>query len=475
MRVIIYAKGQVFEKCKNRILWDEVVAIADKEANHGETVRNVPVIHPKKLENFQYDYIAIFSNKFFEQIKNELIGEYFVSEWKIISWKGIVKGTTFETRRKIAFLENFIKEKNIKKILDARMDIWPQYFLCKDEIAKDALIDGIGVEKHLGYRKIYNRIYPSVEDSRTQKYELTILWDDIADLIKILEIKNSRYVLGFMSYVQFQQYGAENIQKKAEQYGRVYFFTNPDGAIWLVDCKCDRDSKNEMKLYVVTHKKYNMPNDNLYTPFVVGTKYVQHNYLSEMQGENIAYLNEKINECTALYWIWKNTTSKYVGLNHYRRKFYNDGNMNSGNYLDAFHAKEILREYDMILTAVHLVNDDTVKTQLENTLEPEVFSKGYDIVRAKLEKYQPEYVEAFDDAMNLRALFVCNMFVTRREILNEYCEWLFSFLIEAAEEMDVSTLDNYNKRVMGFFAERMWTVWLMKKDLKIKELPITEV
>ncbi len=29
------------------------------------------------------------------------------------------------------------------------------------------------------------------------------------------------------------------------------------------------------------------------------------------------------------------------------------------------------------------------------------------------------------------------MFVTRREILNRYCEWLFHFLIEAAEIIDV--------------------------------------
>lgn len=77
--------------------------------------------------------------------------------------------------------------------------------------------------------------------------------------------------------------------------------------------------------------------------------------------------------------------------------------------------------------------------------------------------------------MNGHSAFLCNMFVTRREILNRYCEWLFSFLIEAAEAIDVEGYDSYSQRVIGFFAERMWTVWLRKNKLKIKELPYVVV
>ena len=66
-----------------------------------------------------------------------------------------------------------------------------------------------------------------------------------------------------------------------------------------------------------------------------------------------------------------------------------------------------------------------------------------------------------------------SMFVTRRKILNMYCEWLFSFLIEAAEKMDISGYDVYSKRIMGFLAERLLTTWLLKQNLKIKEQPYT--
>lgn len=58
------------------------------------------------------------------------------------------------------------------------------------------------------------------------------------------------------------------------------------------------------EIYVVTHKRYNVRSDNLYYPLCVG-EYRQESFLSEHDGENIVYLNKKINECTALYWIWK--------------------------------------------------------------------------------------------------------------------------------------------------------------------------
>ena len=80
--------------------------------------------------------------------------------------------------------------------------------------------------------------------------------------------------------------------------------------------------------------------------------------------------------------------------------------------------------------------------------------------------------------MHLRVIagnkfYQCNMFVTRREIFDKYCEWLFSFLIEAAETIDISECDTYSARIIGFFAERMWTVWLLRQEYRIKELPFS--
>ena len=105
------------------------------------------------------------------------------------------------------------------------------------------------------------------------------------------------------------------------------------------------------------------------------------------------------------------------------------------------------------------------------SINQELCEKAYILFRSKIIEKQPNYVQAFDSVMEGNSIFLCNMFVIKREILERYCEWLFSFLLEVAEEMDVEGYDSYSQRVTGFFAEQMWTVWLRKNRLRIKELP----
>ena len=71
------------------------------------------------------------------------------------------------------------------------------------------------------------------------------------------------------------------------------------------------------------------------------------------------------------------------------------------------------------------------------------------------------------------------MFVTRKNILDAYCKWLFSFIIDVAKEyvklLPSTDLSATIKRLPGFFGEIMLTVWLLKNRLRIKELDIMQV
>ena len=100
-KFLIYARGQVFEKNIKKVNLQTIVAIADKNAGKEKMFENIPIIHPLHIKNLQYDYIAIFSNQLFEEIRSELIRYYFIPFEKIVHWKALVE----EKGEKAIFLE----------------------------------------------------------------------------------------------------------------------------------------------------------------------------------------------------------------------------------------------------------------------------------------------------------------------------------------------------------------------------------
>jgi len=221
--------------------------------------------------------------------------------------------------------------------------------------------------------------------------------------------------------------------------------------------------------YVITHKEYPIEQDNLYRALCVGN-FRQDGWLSEQDGENIAEYNDRINECTGLYWIWKNTKSKYVGLSHYRRWFYNDRFHGDDSRLDADRIREILENHDLILTGQYWFKWRVIDN-FNLAIGPNLTTRAYDSFLQAIKEKQPEYAGAFEKVMMGNQMHICNLFVTSREILNAYCEWLFSFLLDATDRIYLGECSDRQKRVAGYYAEALWTVWLQKQNLLVYELP----
>lgn len=476
MKIIIYALGKIFELYKEQIAWEQVVAVADKKSDILQEMRGRPVISPHTLHEWNYDYIAVFSDKWFEEIKVELAGEYFVPPDKIIPWRELVETQIDAILDEVQFYKNYCKARGFKKILDAgeavlATECWTkEAFTDSNTVQLDGLLRG----KKGCNAYIYDHVYGCCADCE-DGYDAAILWELTKDTLEDLEAltERSRFILFCTRYFVDGKPAASEIPERLKKYGKCSYISTVEGLYWILEPE-DHTQLEDISIYVVTHKEYNLRSDQLYIPLCVGN-FRREGWLTEHVGENIAHLNQKLNECTALFWIWKNTNSKYVGLNHYRRYFYNDEIRSMDNYLNARRINEYLENYDIILTKAHSLGGKNVYRQLEHAIDSELFHKAYRLLRGKLQKNQPDYLDAFDNVMESHCIFICNMFVTRREILNSYCEWLFSFLIEAAEEIDVNGYDSYSQRVMGFFAERMWTVWLRENRLKIKELPYVTV
>ena len=100
-------------------------------------------------------------------------------------------------------------------------------------------------------------------------------------------------------------------------------------------------------MYVVTHKRIDKPVCAKGYCYIGVGKNSTNAQVSDNVGENISDKNPNYCELTALYWIWKNSDAKYLGLCHYRRFFVK--NENSAFYLcDTNELNEILKFNDII-------------------------------------------------------------------------------------------------------------------------------
>ena len=83
----------------------------------------------------------------------------------------------------------------------------------------------------------------------------------------------------------------------------------------------------DIKIIVAAHKKYDMPDNNLYLPVFVGAdgKEDISGYKRDDTGSNISIKNPNFCELTGLYWAWKNVDEDYI---YYRFKGYGSDNDN---------------------------------------------------------------------------------------------------------------------------------------------------
>lgn len=108
-----------------------------------------------------------------------------------------------------------------------------------------------------------------------------------------------------------------------------------------------------VKIYTMTHKKFQEPEDRIYIPLHVGRAKADNlGYLGDDTGESISEWNNYYGELTGVYWTWKNEKSAdIVGICHYRRFFVNG----QSQLLSQKDYEEILQDYDIIVPhSVHI-------------------------------------------------------------------------------------------------------------------------
>jgi len=187
-----------------------------------------------------------------------------------------------------------------------------------------------------------------------------------------------------------------------------------------------------IKILVATHKQYWMPEDSVYMPIHVGREgKADIGYTGDHTGDNISSKNANYCELTGLYWAWEKLLSEYPVVVADKRKYYIESNRSHYNH--AHH------------------------------------SDGLDAAEQIIAEKYPEYSAAFTKVCNRTWAHMFNMFVMRRDLFDQYCEWMFSILEEIEHRVDISNYDTYEARIYGFVSEILLDVWIEANNIDYKE------
>lgn len=217
-------------------------------------------------------------------------------------------------------------------------------------------------------------------------------------------------------------------------------------------------------IYIATHKKFNVPNEPGYIPIQVGTEgKTKLGYLVDNTGDNISVKNANYCELTGLYWIWKNTSDDYKGLVHYRRYFSNS--LKANKILKERYILRALKKFDVILPFRYTMD----KSLIDDYCEISGFKKDLESVREIIQNKYPNYLNAYDNTMNNNKIYFYNMIIARKNVFDNYCEWLFSILFELEKKVDLFGYNDYQKRIYGFLSERLLNVYFDYNNYKVFE------
>jgi len=274
------------------------------------------------------------------------------------------------------------------------------------------------------------------------------------------------------------------------------------------------------KIFVSYHKPFKVIDRDFIIPVHAGRACIKRNKDSEMtngydkavldsmmgddSGDNISSRNNEFNECTVMYWAWKNagiSNMDYVGFFQYRRQLilsnyfdkakddfekrvYKCVHFKKTN--DAFCNKiglnedrilELLNEYDCLIPYSTDLAAMDISSPYEDWVRKIPGVHVGDLVRLQdlMKEKHPEIADAFDEYLNSPKKLMYQIYIAKPDVVNEYCKWLFDILFEIDKHIDTSLYSINGKRTIGYLAEILFGFYftMMKKEIKIKECGVT--
>ena len=135
----------------------------------------------------------------------------------------------------------------------------------------------------------------------------------------------------------------------------------------------------------------------------------------------------------------------------------------------------MLDDYDVILPKKRRYYIETLYSHYAHTHYSNQLDTTFNIIK---EKY-PEYVNAYKKIINKTSGYMFNMAIMRKDLLDDYCTWLFDILFELEKRLGTQNLTHFHQRFYGRVSEIIFNAWLEKQfedgaidKKRVSELPV---
>lgn len=248
--------------------------------------------------------------------------------------------------------------------------------------------------------------------------------------------------------------------------------------------------RRDISIFVACHKPSVLPDNALYQPIHVGkakSKVVLPQCIGDDTGDNISDKNDTYCELTAQYWAWKNCSSDYIGLCHYRRLFCFDDH----DFKKDLRNQIVIPRMDETTMAMYGFNDvktmeDVIKgndvivglkedvSSLATPYGPKPTVMGHwmahdralirkeDLQRllAIVEQKYPKIYAVGKRALNTQYFIGYNCFVMRKDLFDQMCAYEFDCLSTLEQHTDLSGVHTQIHRIYGFMGEILFDLFI---------------
>lgn len=253
--------------------------------------------------------------------------------------------------------------------------------------------------------------------------------------------------------------------------------------------------EQNIKIYVTYKNREPIIQSEIVSPIQTGRAIaadIFREMIGDDTGDNISDKNPTFSELSAMYWVWKNYDSignpDYIGFMHYRRQFIFNEKLgipfpkwtSSFYYFPSLHEaipyfadeeiKRIVPHYDLLIPKYSVTPTLNIKDEYTYMIpgsRADIFDTFIKICR----EIHPTWEEEIKRVERGNVVALCNMFVMKRELFFEYCNFAFPVLFELEKRVDKTNLSTNGLRFCGYMAEKLQTMFTfrLEKDPNLKE------